>query len=137
MPPLLSQTKSGILRNFYLFQATSGLIQNRNESIKTRFSALYALIELIVGFNKIRHLHALTKTVMHDVIKSAVVYLTAKLAMRKIAVALSPGNALNMTLASLKWSSHLLQFMSSQDILLLLENLAQFAKILFTISMPT
>ena len=45
--------------------------------------------------------------------------------------------SLNMTLASLKWSSHLLQFMSSQDILLLLENLAQFAKILFTISMPT
>ena len=74
---------------------------------------------------------------MHDVIKSAIVYLTAKLAMQKIAVALSPGNALNMALASLKWSSRLLQFMSSQDILLLLENLAQFAKILFAISMPT
>ena len=137
MSYLPSQTTSEILRNYYSFRATSRLIQDRKQSIKTQFFAPYAPIEFTVGFSKIRHLHAPTKTVMHDAIKPAVVYLPAKVAMRKIAVALSPGNALNMVLVSPKLSSHLPQFMSFQVVLLLHTNLAPYVRILFAVSMPT
>ena len=40
------------------------------------------------------YLLALTETVMHDAIKPAMVYLSTKTAMRKLPVALSPGNVL-------------------------------------------
>ena len=65
------------------------------------------------------------------------VYLPAKLATQKTAVALSPENALNMALVSPKLLSRLLQFTSFQVVLLLQANLAPFVKILFAISMPT
>ena len=86
------------------------------------------------GFNKIRHLHAPTLTVMHIVIKPAMFYVPTKLATKKIVVALSPRNALNMTLVSPKLSSHLLQFMSFQFCKV---DLAPFVKILFVLVMPT
>ena len=57
-------------------------------------------------------------------------YLSAKLVMQKIPVALSPGNVLNMALKLPKLLSHLLQFMNYQIVPLLLENLAPFANIL-------
>ena len=81
--------------------------------------------------------YAPTKTVMRDAIKPAVVYLQAKVAIRKILVALSPGNALNIVLVSPKLSSHLPQFMSFQVVLLLQANLAPYVRILFDVSMPT
>ena len=65
------------------------------------------------------------------------VYLPAKLAMQKTAVALSPENALNMALVSPKLLSRLLQFTSFQVVLLLQANLTPFVKILFAISRPT
>ena len=74
---------------------------------------------------------------MRDAIKPAVVYLQAKVAIRKISVALSPGNALNIVLVSPKLSSHLPQFMSFQVVLLLQANLAPYVRILFAVSMPT
>ena len=74
---------------------------------------------------------------MHDAIKSAMVYLPAKLAMRKTEVTLSPKNALNMVLVLRKLSSHFLQFMSSQVVLLLPANFASFLRIQFAVSMPT
>ena len=55
------------------------------------------------------------------------VYLPAKLAMQKTAVALSPENTLNMVLVSPKLSSRLLQFTSSQVVLLLQAKYADLA----------
>ena len=56
-------------------------------------------------------------------------YLSAKLVIQKIPVAVSPGNVLNMALKLPKLLSHLLQFMNFQIVPLLLENLAPFANI--------
>ena len=112
MSPLPSETTTGILRNYYFFWATKRLIQDRDQSIKNQFFATYVPMKLITGFSKIWHLHAPTKTIMHNVIKPAMVYLPTKLAMQKIVVALSPGNALNMALVLPKLSSYLLQFMT-------------------------
>ena len=137
MSYLPSQTTSEILRNYYSFRAKSRLIQDRKQSIKTQFFAPFAPIEFTVGFSKMRYLYAPTKTVMRDAIKPAVVYLQAKVAIRKISVALSPGNALNIVLVSPKLSSHLPQFMSFQVVLLLQANLAPYVRILFAVSMPT
>ena len=55
------------------------------------------------------------------------VYQSVKLVMRKILVALTYGNVLNMALELPKLSYHLLQFMNNQIDPLLLENLAPFA----------
>ena len=67
---------------------------------------------------------------MHVVTKPVMVYQSAKLVMRKILVALSPGNILNIALESPKLLYHLLQFMNDQIVPLLLENLAPLARIL-------
>lgn len=76
-------------------------------------------------------------TVMHDVIKPAMVYLPTKLATQKFVVALlSPGNALNMALVLSKFSPHLLQFMNFQVVLLQV-NLDPFVRILFVLFMTT
>ena len=72
---------------------------------------------------------------MHKVIKPVMVYLSAKLVMRKIPVTLSPAGILKMILESPKLSCHLLQFMNLQIVPLLLENLALFAEILSALVM--
>ena len=117
MIPLPPPTTSGIFQNYYFFLATSRLIQDYEQSIKTQCFVPYALTKLIVGSGKIRHLHAPTKTVMHN----TMVYLSTKLAMRKVLVTISPVNPLNIALVTPKFLSHLLQFMSFQVFLLLLE----------------
>ena len=53
----------------------------------------------------------------------------------KILVAVSPGNSINMAQESPKLLSHQLQFTNFQIVLLLLENLASFAEILFALVM--
>ena len=125
------------ISNSNFFPAISRLIQDRDQSIKTQCFAPYAPTKLIVGFSKIPHLHAPTEIVLHDVIKLAMVYPSTKLAMQKILVAISPGNALNIALVSLKLLFHLLQFLSFQVDLLLLGNIAPFVKILFAPDMLT
>ena len=94
MSHIPSPTVYGILRNYYFFPLTLRLIQDRDQSIKTQYSVSYVPTKLIEGFSKTRHLLALTETVMHDVIKPAMVYLSTKTAMGKLPVALSPGNVL-------------------------------------------
>ena len=94
MSHIPSPTVYGILRNYYFFPLTLRLIQDRDQSIKTQYSVSYVPTKLIEGFSKTRHLLALTETVMHDVIKPAMVYLSTKTTMRKLPVALSPGNVL-------------------------------------------
>ena len=74
---------------------------------------------------------------MHDVIKPAMDYQPIKLATQKVVDVISRGNVLNMALVSPKLSSYLLQFMSSQAVLLLLENFALSVKILFVFVMQT
>ena len=74
---------------------------------------------------------------MQDAIKLTMTYLFIKLAMRKILIALYPGNVLNMALVLSKLLLHLLQFMRSQVVLLLLENPAPSVKIQFGLVMLT
>ena len=137
LSPLPSQTTSGILRNYCFLPLISRLIQDHNQLIKTQVFAPYALIKLIKFSIRYDTLHASMPTVMHDVIKPAVVYLPTKLATHKIVVALSPGNAFNMALVLPKFSPHLLQFMNFQVVLLLQVNLAPFVRILFVFFMTT
>ena len=130
MSHIPSPTTYGTLRNFYFCPTTSRLIQGRNQSVRIQCFAPYDPTRLTEGFSKIWHLPASKKTAMHNVIKPVMVYLSAKLVMRKIPVPLSPGNVLNMALESPKLLFHLLQFMNFQIVPLLLENLAPFAEIL-------
>ena len=51
--------------------------------IETQCFVPYAPTKLIVEPSKLQHLYAQTKTVMHDVIKLAMVYLPTKLVMQK------------------------------------------------------
>ena len=78
--------------------------------------------KLTEGLSKIWRLAASTKIAMHVVIKPVMVYLSAKLVMRRIPAALSPGNVLNMALKLPKLLCYLFQFMYSQIVHLLLEN---------------
>ena len=117
-----------MLRKYYFFPATSRLIQDSDQSMKTQFPAPYSPTKLTEDFSKIWHPTAPTKTAMHDVIKHVMVYLSARLVMQNTLPALSPGNVLNMALESLL--SYLLQFMNFQIISLLLENPAPFAEVL-------
>ena len=77
------------------------------------------------------------KIVTQVVIKLTMVYPSTKLAMEKILVSPSPGNAVNVALVSPRLLSHLLRFMSFQVDLLLLGNLASFVKVLFAPDMLT
>ena len=77
---LSSATTSGILQNYYFFPVTSRLIQDCGQLIKTQYSVPYVPTKLIEGLSKMRHLLAPTKTVMHNVTKPAMVYLSTKLA---------------------------------------------------------
>ena len=95
---ILSPTTYGMLWNYYFFPATSKLIQDWDQTMKTQFSAPYAPKKLTKVFSKIWHWHAPTKTAIHDVIKYVMVYISAKLVMQKILAALSPGNVLNKAL---------------------------------------
>ena len=123
------------MEHFEIATSFRQLIQVHSHLIKIQCFAPYAPTKLTVGFRKIWHLLAPMKTAMHDVIKPVMVYLSAKLVMRKILVALSPGNSLNMALESPKLLSHLLQFTNFQIVPLLLENLAWFAEILSALVM--
>ena len=127
---ILSPTTYGMLRNYYFFPATSKLIQDWDQSMKTQFSAPYAPKKLTKEFSKIWHWPAPTKTAIHDVIKHVMVYLSAKLVMQKILAALSTGNVLSKALESPKLLSNLGQFMNFQIVPLLLENPAPFAEVL-------
>ena len=125
-----------MLRKYYFFPATSRLIQDSDQSMKTQFPVPYSPTKLTEDSSKIWHPTAPTKTAMHDVIKHVMVYLSARLVMQNILAALSPGNVLNMALESPKLLSYLLQFMNFQIIPLLLENPAPFAEVLSALVMP-
>ena len=130
VPHIPSSTTYGILRNYCSSPATSKLMQDRDQSNKTQCSAPYSPTKLTEGLSKIWRLPAATKIAVHVVIKPVMVYLSAKLVMQNIPVALSPGNVHKMALELPKLLCHLLQFMYFQIVLLLLENLAPFTRIL-------
>ena len=103
----------GILRNCCFSPATLKLIQDHDQSTKTQCSAPSAPRKLTERLSRIWRLPAPTRILMHVVIKPVMVYQSAKLVMRKILVALSPGNVFNMALESPKLLYHLLQFMNN------------------------
>ena len=71
------------MEHFEIATSFRWLIQVHNHLIKIQCFAPYAPTKLTVVFSKIWHLLALMKTAMHDVIKPVMVYLSAKLVMRK------------------------------------------------------
>ena len=97
----------------------------------------YSLQKLIRGFNKKQDLHVQLPTVMHDVIKPAMVLLTTKLATQNLVVVLSRENVLNMALVLPRLSFCLLQLTSYLSVLLLQVNCALYVKILFVLVMLT
>ena len=115
MPYIPFPTTYGIFRNYCSSPTMSKLIQDRDQSTKTQCSAPSAPTKLTEGLSKIWRLPAPTKIAVRVVINPAIVYLSAKLVMREILVALSPGNVLNMALESIKLLCHLLQFMTSKS----------------------
>ena len=134
MPHIPSSTTYGILGNCCFSPATSKLIQDRDQSTKTQCSAPSPPKTLAESLSRIWRLPAPKRIAMHLVTKPVMVYQSARLVMRKILVALSPGNALNMALESWpKLLYHLLQFMNDQIVPLLLENLTPFPR---TLSAP-
>ena len=123
------------MEHFEIATSFRWLIQVHNHLIKIQCFAPYAPTKLTVVFSKIWHLLALMKTAMHDVIKPVMVYLSAKLVMWKFWSLYHLEIPSTMAQESPKLLSHLLQFTNFQIVLLLLENLASFAEILFALVM--
>ena len=144
LPPLTHKSDTSPISK-YIWNTSNLLLLSNDLEInpgprqidKTQCFAAYIPTKLTVEFNRIRHLPAPLRIVMHDAIKLTITYLFIKLAMRKILIALYPGNVLNMALVLSKLLLHLLQFMRSQVVLLLLENPAPSVKIQFGLVMLT